>query len=181
MGWRGCRAAARLGTGLGRRLFESSDARAWLYGAAGHGDVPPSGPGSAIAVAYLNLLGHAVGWPSPRGGAQALTDALVSYLTDLGGAVRTRALVTGVDVIHGRVTAVRLAGGERVSADTVIARRDASRAAGTRGRAPASLYRLLSQCRYRPATVKVDWALDGPIRGWPSRCAAPGRCWRGRG
>ena len=56
--------------GLGERLFESPDARAWLYGAAGHGDVPPTGPGSAIAVAYLNLLGHAVGWPSPRGGAQ---------------------------------------------------------------------------------------------------------------
>ena len=37
--------------GLGRRLFENPDARAWLYGAAGHGDVPPTGPGSAIAVA----------------------------------------------------------------------------------------------------------------------------------
>ena len=71
--------------GLGERLFESPDARAWLYGAAGHGDVPPTGPGSAIAVAYLNLLGHAVGWPSPRGGAQGLTDALVGYLAELGG------------------------------------------------------------------------------------------------
>ena len=34
--------------------------------------------GAAIAVAYLYLLGHAVGWPSPRGGARALTDALVA-------------------------------------------------------------------------------------------------------
>ena len=82
-------------------------ARAWLYGAAGHGDVPPTGPGSAIAVAYLNLLGHAVGWPSPRGGAQRLTDALVGYLVELGGRVRTGALVTGVEAAHGRVTGVR--------------------------------------------------------------------------
>ena len=32
-----------------------------------HGDVPPDGAGSAIAAAHLNLMGHAVGWPSPRG------------------------------------------------------------------------------------------------------------------
>ncbi len=66
--------------GLGKRLFHSAAARAWLYGSAGHGDVPPTGAGSAIAVAYLNLLGHAVGWPSPRGGAERLTDALVAHL-----------------------------------------------------------------------------------------------------
>ena len=118
--------------GLGERLFESPDARAWLYGAAGHGDVPPTGPGSAIAVAYLNLLGHAVGWPSPRGGAQGLTDALVGYLVELGGALRTGALVTGVEAAHGRVTGVRLAGGERVPRRHGDRRRDAARAAGAR-------------------------------------------------
>ena len=51
--------------GLARRLFESGGSRAWLYGAAMHGDTPPEKPGGAIAAAYLNLLGHAVGWPSP--------------------------------------------------------------------------------------------------------------------
>ena len=44
-----------------------------------HGDTPPDGAGSGVAAFYLNLLGHAVGWPSPRGGAERLTDALVSY------------------------------------------------------------------------------------------------------
>ena len=68
--------------------------------------------GSAIAVAYLNLLGHAVGWPSPRRRA-GLTDALVGYLVELGGRVRTGALVTGVEAAHGRVTGVRLAGASR--------------------------------------------------------------------
>ena len=28
--------------------------------------VPPNEPGGAIAAAYLNWMGHAVGWPSPR-------------------------------------------------------------------------------------------------------------------
>jgi phytoene dehydrogenase-like protein len=150
--------------GLGRRLFANPDARAWLYGAAGHGDVPPSGPGSAIAVAYLNLLGHAVGWPSPRGGAQALTDALVGHLLELGGSVRTGAPVTRVEVAHGRISGVRLADAERVAADTVVADVMPHALLRLAGEHLGSVYRrLLGRYRYGPATVKVDWALDGPI------------------
>ena len=52
-----------------------------------HGDVPPNGAGSAIAASYLNLLGHAVGWPSPEGGAERLADALAGHLSALGGDV----------------------------------------------------------------------------------------------
>ena len=66
---------------------------AWLYGSAMHSDVPLTGAGSAIAGAYMNLLGHGVGWPSPEGGAGRLADALVSHLRELGGAVRTAATV----------------------------------------------------------------------------------------
>jgi phytoene dehydrogenase-like protein len=63
---------------LGRRLFSGASSRAWLYGSAGHGDVPPTGAGSAIAVTYLNLLGHAGELPArarrrnpDRGGRRA--------------------------------------------------------------------------------------------------------------
>jgi phytoene dehydrogenase-like protein len=149
---------------LGRRLFRSGEARAWLYGAAGHGDVAPDGSGSAIAVAYLNLLGHAVGWPSPRGGAQALTDALVGRLSELGGAVRTEALVNVVEARAGRVRGVRLAGGEPIGADTVIATVMPHALIELAGEHLSAGYRrLLSRYRYGPATIKVDWALDGPI------------------
>src|SRR4051794_37372777 len=58
----------------------------------------------------------AVGWPSPRGGAQRLIDALVGYLAELGGEVRTGALVTAVHASGRRVTGVRLADGEQVAA-----------------------------------------------------------------
>ena len=149
---------------LGARLFRSDAARAWLYGSAGHGDVPPTGPGSAIAVAYLNLLGHAVGWPSPAGGAGALTDALVSYLRSLGGVVRTEALVTRIVSRGRRVGGVALAGGDGLDADVVIADvmpHALVRLAGDG--LPGAYRRLLSRYRYGPATVKVDWALDGPI------------------
>jgi phytoene dehydrogenase-like protein len=176
---------------LGRRLFKGAGSRAWLYGSAGHGDVPPTDAGSAVAVTYLNLMGHAVGWPSPAGGAERLTDALVAHLRELGGEVRTRSPVQAIESAHGRVTGVRIgggergdgvsgggdragargghdgagmSGGERVPADVVIAVVMPHALAELAGEAlPGSYRALLRRYRYGPATVKVDWALDGPI------------------
>jgi phytoene dehydrogenase-like protein len=149
---------------LAGRLFGHGGSKAWLYGSAMHGDVPPDGPGSAIAAAHLNVMGHAVGWPSPEGGAGRIAQAMVGYLESLGGRVRTGAPVTRVHVEHGRVAAVEVASAERVPARTVVA--DVT---------PAGLLRLagdaldpryaghLRAYRAGPATLKVDWALDGPI------------------
>jgi phytoene dehydrogenase-like protein len=157
---------------LARRLFRSGDARAWLYGAAGHGDALPTAAGSAIAATYLNLMGHAVGWPSPEGGAQRLTDALVGHLEELGGRLRAGALVTRVSAADGRVTGVELAGGERLAADVVVADVMPRALAALAGDALPGLYRrLLGRYRYGAATVKVDWALDGPIP-WTSAVVA---------
>jgi phytoene dehydrogenase-like protein len=150
--------------GLGHRLFNGTGSRAWLYGSAGHGDVPPTGAGSAIAVAYLNLMGHAVGWPSPEGGAQRLTEALVGYLRELGGELRTSAPVERVETSGSRVTGVVIAGGERLSSGTVIADVMPHALLALTGDALSGTYAsLLRRYRYGPATVKVDWALDGPI------------------
>ena len=90
--------------GLGKELFQSAGARAWLYSSAMHGDVPPRSAGSAIAAAYLNIVGHAVGWPSPEGGAGRLADALVGRLRELGGEVRTGARVVAVRTAGRRAT-----------------------------------------------------------------------------
>ncbi len=149
---------------LAHRLFDASASRAWLYGAATHGDVPPDRRGSAIAAVYLNLLGHAVGWPSPAGGAGTLTDALTSYLRSLGGTIRTQARVVGIHATRGRVHGVELTGGERLSAGTVIADVMPHALATMAGDAlPGSYRALLARYVYGPATLKVDWALDGPI------------------
>jgi phytoene dehydrogenase-like protein len=147
--------------GLGNRLFDDGDNRAWLYGAAMHGDAPPDAAGSGVAAFYLNLLGHAVGWPSPRGGAERLTDALVSYLESLGGELRTGVRVERVLSEGGRVTGVAGAD-ERFPAQTVIA--DVMPAALMRMTHFPSWYTGALKT-YVPgaATVKVDWALDGPI------------------
>jgi phytoene dehydrogenase-like protein len=177
------RAGARLAGGLGasrtlglarlvsmsardfaERLFAGDGSRAWLYGSAMHSDVPLTGAGGAIAAAYLNLLGHGVGWPSPQGGAAALANALVAHLRELGGEIRTGAQVVGVETRRGRVAGVRLAGGEVLGARVVIADvmpRALRRLAGDA--LPARYARALERYRPGPATLKLDWALAGPI------------------
>ncbi|MGZ4167261.1 MAG: phytoene desaturase family protein [Solirubrobacteraceae bacterium] len=167
----GPRASAQLGlllagtaVGLAHRLFEGQGSRAWLYGAAAHADTPMRARGSAIAAFYLNLLGHGAGWPSPRGGAERLIDALAGYLGRLGGTVQTGARVERVLSAGGRVTGVAIADGHHVPAAVVLADVMPGALTAMTGDALASWYRrLLSGFRYGPATVKVDWALDGPI------------------
>jgi phytoene dehydrogenase-like protein len=150
--------------GLGTRLFEGGGSRAWLYGAALHGDTPPGRAGSAIAAFYLNLLGHAVGWPSPRGGAQRLTDALVGHLRSLGGEIQTGATVERIVVSDGRVRGVGIGGGQEIAAETVIADVMPHALVRMTGDALSGWYRnALQRYVYGPATLKVDWALAGPI------------------
>jgi phytoene dehydrogenase-like protein len=150
--------------GLAQRLFAGDAARAWLHGSALHGDAPPHRPGGAIAAAYLNLLGHAVGWPSPRGGAGRLADALASYLESLGGTVRTGARVDAVTSAGGRVTGVTVAGGAWEGAPIVVADVMPHALARLGGDALSRWYRaLIKRYIYGPATLKLDWALDGPI------------------
>jgi phytoene dehydrogenase-like protein len=149
---------------LAGELFEGDGARAWLYGSAMHSDVPPAAAGSAIAAAYLNLLGHGAGWPSPQGGAGRLADALVGCLRELGGELRTAATVTAIASERGRAVGVELAGGERLSAPTIVADVMPSALASLAGDAFRGDYQCALR-RYRPgpATLKVDWALDGAI------------------
>ena len=149
---------------LADELFESPGAKAWLYSSAMHGDVPPTGAGSAIAGAYLQLLGHAHGWPSPEGGAGRLAGALAGHLRELGGTIRTSAPVTRAIVEGGKVTGVELAGGERVPGSIVVCDTTPRGLLRLAGHALEGRYRYgLRRYRYGAATIKVDWALSGPV------------------
>ena len=57
--------------------------------------LPPLAPGSGVFGVLMTMLGQTVGFPVPRGGAQSLTDALVSRFTGLGGVSRRARRSTG--------------------------------------------------------------------------------------
>jgi phytoene dehydrogenase-like protein len=149
---------------LADRLFSHAGSKAWLFGAAMHGDVPPQGAGSAVAAAHLNVMGHRVGWPSPEGGAGSIAAAMIAYLESLGGHVRTRAPVTRVEVARGRAAGVQVAGEERIGARIVVGDITPEGLLRLAGDALDARYAAhLRAYRPGPATLKVDWALDGPI------------------
>jgi phytoene dehydrogenase-like protein len=55
-------------------------------------------PSAAFGLVF-GALGHAVGWPFPKGGSQKIADALVSYLRSLGGEVYTGIRVGSVEEV----------------------------------------------------------------------------------
>lgn len=149
---------------LAKELFHSEGSKGWLYGSALHGDVPPNGSGSAISAAYLNILGHAVGWPSPEGGAQRLVDALAGYLHSLGGQTRTNTRVKQVVVKNKRVVGLEMADGDLIHTPVVIADVTPHGLLRLAGDAMPSTYvARMERFRYGPETLKLDWALRAPI------------------
>ena len=150
---------------LGRDLFGDERAAAWLAASGAHADLSPFAAGSGAFALGLNFLGHAVGWPFPRGGAVALTHALVRRLEALGGEVRCGAPARRIEVAGGRVSGVRLADGESIAASGVIA--TTSPAVLTEllspGSLPGGVERALRRWRYGLGTLKIDYALSGPV------------------
>jgi phytoene dehydrogenase-like protein len=142
-------AAGRSSLGAARpfaeRTFATERGRAFFAGHCAHSMLPlERRPSAGFGLALL-VLGHAVGWPFPRGGAQRLADALVAELESLGGEVRTASPVD-----------------ELPRADVVVA--DVSPRELLRlGRFPERYASELRRYRHGPGAFKLDWALDGPI------------------
>ncbi len=151
---------------LGRELFGGPAGGLLLSGNAGHADFPLSSPGSGVFGVLMTMMGQTVGFPVPRGGAQSLTDALVARFTSLGGELVLDADVTRVVVGDGRVSGVETRDGGSYDARTVVADVAAQHLFGGLVRTedlPARLVRGMRDFELDPGTVKVDWALSGPV------------------
>ena len=83
---RGSLAAARP---LAEELFAEERTRGWFAGHSAHSMLPLERRPSAGFGLALIVLGHAVGWPFPRGGSQRIADALAERFRSLGGEVVT--------------------------------------------------------------------------------------------
>jgi phytoene dehydrogenase-like protein len=144
-------------------LFRADASRTWLFGLAMHSDLSPRKAGTAIMAFHLAMLGHAVGWPSPRGGAGALADALVARLRSLGGELRLGAAAEGLAIERGRVSGVRVRG-DLVGTKAVLCATSPTQLMKLGGAALTDRYRArLGRFRQGPGILKIDWALDEPI------------------
>ncbi|MGB8990245.1 MAG: NAD(P)/FAD-dependent oxidoreductase [Candidatus Sulfotelmatobacter sp.] len=132
------------------RRFRSERTRALFAGLAAHSFLSLDEPLSAAFAISMAVPAHAVGWPIPRGGAQAITDALCGVLSSLGRKVRASSRVQSVsalgdyDLILCDLTPRQLIalGKEKLS---------------------NSYKRQLERFRYGPGAFKVDYALNAPI------------------
>jgi phytoene dehydrogenase-like protein len=143
-------AALMPATLLARSIFREEPARALLAGLAAHSTLPLEAPASSAAGLVLGMLGHAVGWPIPQGGAQAISDALAACLRELGGEIVIGCPIEHIDELPTRRALL-----------LNLTPRQVLHIAGDR--LPAHYRQRLAGYRYGPAVYKVDYALDGPI------------------
>ena len=137
-----------IGSRVGAHLFDGDAAPALLAGCAAHA----AGRMPSLAQAGAGLLlaahGNAGGWGYPRGGSQAIADAMVAELTRHGGRVETGRPVTDLR---------ELDSSRAVLLDT------SPELLRTSPSVPGSYRRALSRYRYGSGVAKVDLALAGPV------------------
>jgi phytoene dehydrogenase-like protein len=154
-------AVAALPATMVARAWRKPQTRALFGGIAAHAMAPLNQPMSAAVGAALVCSGHAFGWAVPRGGSQAITDALVALLREHG-----TALETGV-----RVRALS----ELPKADAVVLDLAPSRVADlAEGRLPARVERAYRRYRHGPGAFKLDLAVEGGVPWINEACRRAG-------
>jgi phytoene dehydrogenase-like protein len=131
---------------LSRVMFRGERARALFAGLAAHSFLSLHQPLSGAFGVLLGAAAHAAGWPIPKGGAQAITNALCACLASLGGKVQTGACVESLSSLREC---------EVVMCD--LTPRQLLHIGA--GRFSSSYARRLTKYRYGPGVFKVDYAL----------------------
>jgi phytoene dehydrogenase-like protein len=143
--------------GFIKARFREDHTRAFLAGLAAHSSLALDQLGTNAFALVLGILGHAVGWPIPRGGSQAISNALASYFRELGGQIVTGVQVRSLqDLPPARCILFDVTPRQLVK----IMQSDLPR--GFRAK--------LEKYRYGPGAFKLDWALDGPVPWKANEC-----------
>jgi phytoene dehydrogenase-like protein len=152
--------AALPATAVARR-WRTPQARALFGGIAAHAMSPLHWPLSASIGTALVCSGHAFGWPVPRGGSQAITDALLAVLHEHDATVTSGVRVGSLSELP-RVDAVVL---------DLAPRRVVELAAG---RLPDRVERAYRRYRHGPGAFKLDLAVEGGVPWTNEACRRAG-------
>jgi len=150
------RKAMQPATKLARRTFRGERARALFAGLAAHSFLSLDEPLSPAIGLVLAAAAHVVGWPVPRGGSQAIANALIGQLEKLGGAVHTGQRITSLDETDPNEGPVLCD----------VTPRQLLAIAGTR--LQKTYRKAMEEFRYGPGVFKIDYALSSPIP-WAAR------------
>ncbi len=140
--------------------FSNPRTRAVFAGLAGHANMALDQPLTATVGWMFGISVHAVGWPIPRGGAQAIAQALIGYLKSLGGEVHTS---------H-RIDAATF---KELEADSRIILFDTTpqHVLAIAGDRLTPRYRkAFERFRYGPGAFKIDYALSQPVPWRAQEC-----------
>jgi phytoene dehydrogenase-like protein len=143
------------------RRWQTPRARALFGGIAAHAMSPLSWPMSAAVGTALVCSAHAFGWPVPRGGSQAITNALVAVLAEHGARIETGVRVGSLSELP-RVDAVVLDLAPSRVADLAD------------GRLPARVERAYRRYRHGPGAFKLDLAVEGGVPWTSEACRRAG-------
>ncbi|WP_194815197.1 NAD(P)/FAD-dependent oxidoreductase [Nocardia sp. XZ_19_385] len=149
------------GSPLWNKRFQDDVAPALLSGVAAHAITQPRALPAVGAGLLLGTLAYAGGWVLPRGGSQAIPNALITELERLGRKVYTGQRVDSL-AEFGTARAVIL--------DTSPA--ELLRIGGDR--LPQRYANQLGRVRYGGAACKVDFALSGPVPWRANGCELAG-------
>lgn len=146
---------------LSRAIFRTPQARALMAGNAAHSQLSLEHLASASFGLVLATLGHAVGWPLPRGGSQRIADAMAGYLQSLGGEIVTGHPVENLDALP--------------PARAVLLDLTPRQVVQIAGHRLPQRYKSALECyRYGMGVFKVDYALSGPIPWTAEACRRAG-------
>lgn len=152
---------------LAEESFAGDSARLLLTGNAMHTDIPPESAGSGLYGWLLTMLGQDVGFPVPRGGAGRLTEAMAARAESRGVVIRRNAPVSAVIVQGGSARGVRLLDGSAVIARRAVVADVAAPHLYDQLLSgvplPSVLRRDLEKFHWDSSTLKLNWALSGPV------------------
>jgi phytoene dehydrogenase-like protein len=137
--------------------FKEPATQALFAGMAAHGMLPLDKMMSASFGIMLGTMAHAIGWPIPKGGSQAIANAMAGYLIDLGGEIRVGTPVKSIDELQDAPSILF-----DVTPKQFIEI--------CQGKLPTNYLRRLSKFRYGPGVFKIDWALKEPIPWTDDEC-----------